>query len=153
MVLAVSPLPLTGLVPLAVLAAGFEVVFALHVGVERIGRYVQVHHEAGLEGAGWEHAAMRFSAPGGGIDPLMPVLFIAASLLNLALGTLLQLDVFESISVQSTAEWAPSVVLHLAFCIRVVMASRFAAGQRARDQREFERIQILDVRNPSERHT
>ena len=39
------PIPLFSLVPLFVLAAGFEVVFATHVGIERIGRYVQVRYE------------------------------------------------------------------------------------------------------------
>ena len=57
------------LVPLLVLAAGFEAVFALHLNVERIGRYLQVFHETD---GGWEHVAMpsgeRF--PGTGPDPL-----------------------------------------------------------------------------------
>jgi len=139
MAVAVSPLPLTGLVPLVVLSVGFEVVFALHVGVERIGRYLQVHHESG-GGALWEQSAMRFSAPGGGIHPLLPVMFIAAGLLNLAIGTLPQLDVSETNSVQSAAEWLPSVLLHIAFYARVFTAVRFASGQRARDLREFERL-------------
>src|SRR5262249_10601333 len=37
-----SQLPMGSLLSLAVLAAGFETVHALHVGVERIGRYLQV---------------------------------------------------------------------------------------------------------------
>jgi hypothetical protein len=137
---AVSPLPLTGLVPLVVLSAGFEVVFALHVGVERIGRYLQVHHEPGGDGALWEQTAMRFRAPSGGVHALLPVLFLAAGLLNLAIGALLQLDVPESNSVQWAAEWLPSVILHVAFYTRVLVATRFAAGQRARDLKEFERL-------------
>jgi len=139
-VVAVSPLPLTGLVPLVVLSAGFEVVFALHVGVERIGRYVQVHHEPHAGGAAWEQSAMRFRGPRAGVHPLMPLLFLAAGLLNLAVGTLLQLDVSESNTVQSTAEWIPSAVLHVAFYARVLMAVRLAAGQRERDLKEFERL-------------
>jgi hypothetical protein len=83
---------------------------------------------------------MRFSAPGGGIHPLLPVMFIAAGLLNLAIGTLPQLDVSETNSVQSAAEWLPSVLLHIAFYARVFTAVRFASGQRARDLREFERL-------------
>lgn len=140
MVVAVSPLPLTGLVPLIVLSSGFEVVFALHVGVERIGRYLQVHHEQTAAGPQWEHAALRFRAPGGGVHALLPVLFIAAGLLNLALGTLLQLDEADANSVQSLAAWLPSVILHVAFYTRVLVAVRFAAGQRVRDLREFERL-------------
>jgi hypothetical protein len=142
-VTALSTIPLAGLVPLIVLAAGFEIVFALHVGVERIGRYLQVHHEPAAEGAAsWEHSAMRFSAPGSGSHPLLPVLFLAAGLLNLALGTLLQLDVIDATSVQSPAEWLPFVVLHALFYIRVLLAVRFAAGQRARELQEFERLRV-----------
>ena len=42
---AMASTPLATLLPLLVLAAAFEVVFALHIGVERIGRYLQVFHE------------------------------------------------------------------------------------------------------------
>src|SRR4029078_244474 len=101
---------------------------------------VQVHHESHGSGAMWEQSAMRFRAPGGGIHPLLPVLFLAAGLLNLALGSFLQLDASESISVQSWAEWLPALVLHVAFYTRVLVAVRFAAGQRARDLQEFERL-------------
>src|SRR3954466_13290010 len=62
-------LPIAALAPLVVLAAGFEAIFALHVNVERIGRYLQVFHEP--EG-GWEHVAMAFGLrfPGKGPDAL-----------------------------------------------------------------------------------
>ena len=40
-----QPVPLATLVPLLVLAAAFECVFALHVGIERVGRYLQVFYE------------------------------------------------------------------------------------------------------------
>src|SRR6266704_1421157 len=56
--------PLATLLPLIVLAAVFEAVFALHVGVERIGRYLQVFHETEETGARWEHAATAFGRPG-----------------------------------------------------------------------------------------
>ena len=39
------------LVPLLVLAAGFEAIFALHINVERIGRYLQVFHEQEAAGS------------------------------------------------------------------------------------------------------
>src|SRR5881397_3911173 len=42
---ALASSPVATLLPLLVLAAMFEEVFALHVGVERIGRYLQVFHE------------------------------------------------------------------------------------------------------------
>src|SRR3954463_9411331 len=41
---AVSGVPMVALVPLVVLAGTFEAVFALHIGVERIGRYIQVFY-------------------------------------------------------------------------------------------------------------
>src|SRR5258705_9989011 len=53
-------LPITALLPLLVLAAGFESIYALHINVERIGRYLQVFHEPG---GGWEHVAMTFVQP------------------------------------------------------------------------------------------
>ena len=46
---ALAALPVATLLPLLILAAAFEAVFSLHVGVERIGRYVQVFFEAGVK--------------------------------------------------------------------------------------------------------
>src|SRR5262245_59588654 len=64
--------PVLTLIPLVLLAGTFEAVFALHVGVERIGRYLQVVHEDR-----WEQTAMAFGPPlgGTGADPLFAVLF------------------------------------------------------------------------------
>ena len=39
-----SGVPAATLIPLFVLVAGFEAIHALHVGVERIGRYLQVFY-------------------------------------------------------------------------------------------------------------
>src|SRR5688500_4887533 len=63
------------LVPLLVLAAGFEAIFALHMNVERVGRYLQTFHE---RGDGWEQIAMVFGQrfPGSGPDPLFAQLFV-----------------------------------------------------------------------------
>src|SRR5690242_14165187 len=55
---AVITVAVSTLVPLLVLVAGFEAVFALHVNVERIGRYLQVFHE--VDEAGWESVASSF---------------------------------------------------------------------------------------------
>ena len=52
--------PLVTVIPLLVLAASFEAVFALHIGVERVGRYLQVFH-----GDTWEQSAMAFGQPSG----------------------------------------------------------------------------------------
>ena len=56
---AVITVAISTLVPLLVLAAGFEAAFALYTSVERIGRYLQVSHERDAD-AGWEHATMEF---------------------------------------------------------------------------------------------
>src|SRR5512146_1982025 len=42
---ALSPTPVSVLLPLLFLAVVFEAVLSLHVGVERIGRYIQVFYE------------------------------------------------------------------------------------------------------------
>lgn len=83
------------LVPLLVLAAGFEAVFALHLNVERIGRYLQSFHEddssssvdrtsAHARGARWEHVAMAYGQrfPGSAPDPLFGRLFVLAISVN-----------------------------------------------------------------------
>src|SRR5262245_27009434 len=54
--------PVAALLPLLVLVATFEGVFALHVGVERIGRYLLVFH-----GDEWERTAGTFGRPKGAI--------------------------------------------------------------------------------------
>src|SRR6185503_1556776 len=66
---AVITVALSTLVPLLVLVAGFEAIFALHLNVERIGRYLQVFHE---KEDGWEHVAMQYGRryPGSGPDPV-----------------------------------------------------------------------------------
>src|SRR5262245_11187992 len=74
--LTAAPLPLATLFSLAVLVAGFEGINALHVGAERIGRYLQVFYEETAADttadARWETTAMAASPglPGAGIDPL-----------------------------------------------------------------------------------
>ncbi len=63
--------PVATLLPLLAPRVVFEAVFALQVGVERIGRYVQVFHEfrwaceSGGRANMWEHAAMAFGRPRG----------------------------------------------------------------------------------------
>ena len=49
-----AALPVATFLPLLILAITFEAVFSLHVGVERIGRYIQVFLED--DGNGREHA-------------------------------------------------------------------------------------------------
>lgn len=130
-------LPFFSLVPLVVLVAGFEAVFALHIGVERIGRYIQAQHEPVSNGqARWEETAMGFRGPGGGANPLFPAVFISATLINLTLAFLFGFDGTEPLSF----EWLPVALLHVVVLVRVVTGSRFAAGQRARDLAEYQRL-------------
>lgn len=80
-----SDLPLLAVIPLCILAAGYEAVWALHVGAERIGRFIQVVHETEPGQASWETTIMRLGPglPGGGVNPLFSVVFGSASLVNL----------------------------------------------------------------------
>ena len=78
-----------GLLPLGMLVGGFEAIHALHFGVERIGRYLQVFYEETGEGdpadrPRWETTAMAAgpALPGGGIDPLFTPVFMTAVVVN-----------------------------------------------------------------------
>ena len=53
---------LLGLTLLAILVGGFEAIHALHVGAERIGRYLQVYYEDTPDGPRWETTASRKSS-------------------------------------------------------------------------------------------
>ena len=137
-----STVPVLTLVPLAVLATGFEVVFALHVGVERIGRYLYVHYE--LPDAltpGWEHAigdvGSRAGA-GSGIDPLFSVAFVVATLLNLIPAALLTADLAPALPGGLSAGFAALGFVHALVVARVLQARRFAATQRQRDVEFFQ---------------
>lgn len=124
---AVITVAVSTLVPLLVLVAGFEAVFALHVNVERIGRYLQVFHEA--EG-GWERVAMTFTQrfPATGPDPLFSRLFVLATSVNFlpaALGW------------ENIPELVLLAVLHFLFINRVRLGRAYAANQRAADLERF----------------
>jgi hypothetical protein len=126
-----APPPAVALVPLLILAASFEAVFALHVGVERIGRYVQVFHEAAGEPAAWEGAAMAFGRPprGTATDPLFAAYFGLAALLNF---------VPVMLAVPVPVEALVIGGAHLLFVARIAAARRAAAGQRAADLARFQ---------------
>jgi hypothetical protein len=125
---AVITVAVSTLVPLLILAAGFESVFALHVNVERIGRYLQVFHEGA--DTGWETVASRFgqrfsaAAP----DPLCGRLFVLATSVNFlpaALGW------------ENVPELVVLAVLHLLFINRIRLARAFVATQREKDLASF----------------
>jgi hypothetical protein len=127
---AVITVALSTLVPLLVLAAGFEAIFALHVNVERIGRYLQAFHEP--TGAGWEHVAMEFGRrfPRSGPNPLFGRLFGLATSVNFIPAAL------------GGEPWEILIVLafHLLLMYRVRQAQDFAAAQRSEDLKRFEII-------------
>src|SRR5262245_14681208 len=56
---ALAALPVATLLPLLLLAAGFDAIFAIYTGVERVGRYLQVFYDN--DGAReWERTAMMY---------------------------------------------------------------------------------------------
>ena len=130
---ALSLPPLWALLPLLVLAAVFEAVFAFHIGVERIGRYIQVFLETD---GGWETTAMAYgrSFQGGGSDPLFTVAFLAALMVNF-----LQVLVAEPVPV----ELAVSGAAHLCVVARILAARRESSRQRGTDLERFQRLKAF----------
>ena len=157
---ALAALPVATLLPLLILAAAFEAVFSLHVGIERIGRYVQVFFEddwppgpadrrdtatvetstlrsspeAGpREVRNWEHVAMTFGRPlaGGNLDPLFGTFFILATVLNFV-PVLLAEPIRIEVIVVGTA--------HVVLIGRIVAAKRVASRQRAADLERFQQL-------------
>lgn len=129
---AVITVAISTLVPLLILVAGFEAVFALHVNVERIGRYIQVFHEQDGESL-WESTSSRFTQqfPAAGPDPLCSRLFVLATSVNFlpaALGW------------ENMAELAVLAALHLLFINRVRLARSFSARQRSEDLERFQTL-------------
>ena len=134
------------LLSLTVLAAGFETVFQIHLGVERVGRYLQVAYEERRDPAGsgtadvgtttlpaWETTAMAYGRayPGAGSDPLFTSIFLLATLLNL-------LPVLRA--------WRlPGVLItlllaHVLFVVRIGLARKRAGRQRAEDLARFREL-------------
>jgi hypothetical protein len=126
--------PIGSLISLAVLVAGFEAVHALHVGAERIGRYLQVYYETLPEGPHWETAVMTVgpALPGGGIDPLFSVVFAGASIINLV-PALVQLP--------TPVELGVIALLHASFVFRIMRARLAASRQRAVELESFKAMQ------------
>ena len=120
-------LPLMAILPLLLLAATFEAVFALHVGVERIGRYLQVFYDDR-----WEQTAMAFGPPlaGTGTDPLFAVFFGLATMCN-----------FVPVMLAEPVRVELAVVggVHVLFVVRLVVARHAAGRQRAADLARFRR--------------
>lgn len=135
-------LPLASLLSLILLVAGFEAVHQLHIGVERIGRYLYVRYESGIErtaaGGGarllWEGAIAAFGAghrsTARPADALFTLPFIVAVAINFLVATL-----------GSTPEEMVGIgVVHLLVIVRILFARRAAARQRPEDQKRFEEV-------------
>jgi hypothetical protein len=134
-VLTLAAAPVASLLPLAVLAGGFEAIHALHAGVERIGRYLQVYYENLETGPQWETIAMKVgpALPGGGIDPLFTLVFASATFVNVVPALALQPR-------PTAIELGVIGVLHVALVIRIVRARGAAARQRAVELESFRQI-------------
>ncbi len=135
---ALASTPLATLLPLLLLASVFEAIFALHIGVERIGRYIQVFYETDAADdvpsqRQWEHTAMAFGRPAGAatIDALFTVPFLLAAIFNIAPAMLLNPIQAELIFVGGA---------HALFVLRVVVARLAAAKQRGIDLARFKQL-------------
>jgi hypothetical protein len=125
--------PVATLIPLVVLAAAFEAVFALHVGVERIGRYLQAFYETESAGRAWEHTAMSFGAPKGaiGLDALFSLPFAIAAFVNLAPALIAGATTPEIVFVGGA---------HALFLLRLGVARNAAKKQRTIDLARFQQL-------------
>ena len=137
---AVTVVPTFILVPLAVLAAGFELNLAIHVGVERVGRYLQLKYERDPQSAaGWEHAVAKLQVPRGGVDALFLVVFLSALALTFVVALWLEAagtgpEEIGAIRIETLAV----AVLHAIVAARWLQAARYAKSQRARELPAFE---------------
>jgi hypothetical protein len=126
--------PIVTLIPLLVLIATFEVAFSLHVGAERIGRYIQVFFEDETTGPGWEHRIMSFGRVLPGVsDPLFAWCFWIAAIANVIPAML-------SEPPPAPIEWAFLGLGHAMFVARVALGRRRAAGQRVADLARFREL-------------
>ncbi|HKB46516.1 MAG TPA: hypothetical protein VKC57_02395 [Ktedonobacterales bacterium] len=140
---ALASTPLATLLPLLLLAAVFEAVFTLHVGVERIGRYLQVFYETdpsappaspALPGLPkWEHAAMAFGRPPGAAttDALFTVPFLLAALFNAAPALITDPARVELVFIGGA---------HALFVLRLLVARHASGQQRAIDLERFQQL-------------
>lgn len=127
-------LPAGALVSLLVLVAGFEAAHALHVGAERIGRYLRVRYESEIgrtDGPAWETAIAAFGPgqlglgrPAGAQFALLFSLAVATNFLLRAVGAL-------------PIEIAALGVIHGIVILRIIVAHRVARAQRADDEARF----------------
>lgn len=130
-------LPVAALIPLIVLAGGFEGIASLHIAVERVGRYVQVRFEGDTAESpsplqSWERTSMAWGRrfPGGVTDPLFTTSFFLATTVNY-------------LPVALTGETSELILLaiaHLALAWRIGRVRSWAARQRIDDLDRFRQL-------------
>ena len=139
-ILVTLPYPLVSIVPLTLLLGVFEAIRPLHMGAERIGRYLQVFYEergdAGrplAETPSWERTAMALGAavPGAAGHPLFAPLFVLATLVNF-----LSVWLPGPVAVELTMLSLP----HAAFLIWIVLADRAMRTQRTRELARYREL-------------
>jgi hypothetical protein len=135
------PVPVAAAIPLLILIATFEAGRTLHLGVERIGRYLQVFHEADSargDAAQWEHVVMAMGprVPGVGGHPLGLPLFAMATVVN---GLAVVLPGPQMI------EWATMLVPHVAFVAWMLVCDRRMRAQRATELKAFQQLRSREV--------
>jgi hypothetical protein len=130
---ALAALPVATLLPLLILASGFETMFSVHTGVERVGRYLQVFYAADEGERDWERTIMAYGLAyrGAGSDPLFSPYFFLATVMN-----------FVPVLLAEPVRLEVSVVggVHLIFLGRILAARRSLGRQRAIDLDRFERL-------------
>jgi amino acid transporter len=134
--MALAALPVATLLPLLLLAAGFEAIFNLHTGVERVGRYLQVFYDdldESQPGREWERTAMEYGRafPGAGSDALFALYFFLATAVNFVPVLLSEPRPLELYVVGA---------VHIVFAGRVLIARHKASTQRATDLERFKKI-------------
>jgi hypothetical protein len=127
--------PVAAAIPLLVLVATFEAARTLHLGAERIGRYLQVFHESSDDAGGprWEHVAMTLGprVPGAGGHPLGVPVFLMATLLN---------GLAVVVPGPQPVEGIAMLVPHLAFVAWMVVCDRRMRAQREQELAALSRI-------------
>lgn len=134
------PNPIAALVPLLVLVTGYEAVRTLHLGVERIGRYLQVFFEERPDAdprpfapPAWERTAMAFGGtlPGAGSHPLFLPVFLFATLVN-----------FVAVVLPGPlpVEVSTLAVPHAAFVVWMLVCERAVRRQRQADLARFREL-------------
>jgi hypothetical protein len=130
------PFPVAAAIPLLLLLATFEAARTLHLGIERIGRYLQVFHEPDPPATGdarWEHVAMALGprVPGAAGHPLGVPVFLIATLFN---------GLAVMIPGPQPVEWIAMLLLHLAFVAWMAVCDRRMRGQREQELAELTRM-------------